>query len=93
MTCSDFLYEEGKTYELEGKIECCLRGFHACTDLLDVFNHYCGEIGNNIYIHEVYLSGYIDEDNNGYDSSVCASKIEIGKRLTIKDINNIINSK
>jgi hypothetical protein len=40
----------------------------------------------------VYLSGDIDEDICD-DSKVCASKIEIGRRLTMKDINEIINSK
>ena len=91
MTCRSFQYEEGKSYEIEGEIRLCNRGFHACTNLLDVFNYYAGQIGTEIVIHEVYLSGDIDEDNG--DSKVCASKIEIGKRLTIKDINDIINSK
>jgi hypothetical protein len=92
MTCRDFQYEEGKTFEIEGKIILCNSGFHACTNPLDVFNYYNGEIGKNIVIHEVYLSGDIDEDNE-YNSKVCASKIEIGRRLTIKDINEIINNK
>ena len=92
MTCIDFQYEEGKTFEIEGEIKLCECGFHACTNLLDVFNYYKGEIGETIYIHEVYLSGTIDEDNE-YDSKVCASKIEIGRRLSLKDINEIINNK
>ena len=91
MTCRKFQYEEGKTYEIEGKIKCCFRGFHACTDLLDIFNYYSGEIGKDIYIHEVYLSGDIDEFNG--DSKVCASKIEIGRRLSVNNINEIINNK
>ena len=92
MTCRDFQYEEGKTFEIEGKIRLYNRGFHACTSILDVFNYYDGKIGEDIVIHEVYLSGDIDEDNKD-DSKVCASKIEIGRRLTVKDINNIINNK
>jgi hypothetical protein len=91
MTCRDFQYEEGKSYEIEGTIKCCNRGFHACTNPLDIFKYYPGEISEDIYIHEVYLSGDIDEDNE-YDSKVCASKIKIGRRLTMKDINNIINT-
>ena len=88
MTCRKFKYKKGKTYELEGIIKCCYRGFHACTNLLDVFNYYDGQISKDIVIHEVYLSGDIDEDNG--DSKVCSSKIEIGRRLTMKDINEII---
>jgi hypothetical protein len=92
MTCRNFQYEEGKTFVIEGLIKLCNCGFHACTNPLDVFNYYYGEIGKDIYIHEVYLSGDIDEDICD-DSKVCASKIEIGRRLTMKDINEIINSK
>jgi hypothetical protein len=92
MTCRDFQYEEGKTFEIKGKIRLCNRGFHACTSILDVFNYYDGKIGEDIVIHEVYLSGDIDEDFC-VDSKVCVSKIEIGRRLTMKDINEIINSK
>ena len=92
MTCRNFQYEEGKTFEIEGKIILCNSGFHACTNPLDVFNYYWGTIGTDIYIHEVYLSGDIDEYNE-YNSKVCTSKIEIGRRLTIKDINEIINNK
>jgi hypothetical protein len=92
MTGRDFQYEEGKSYEMEGKIKCCNRGFHACTNPLDIFNYYSGKFDKDIVIHEVYLSGDIDEDYDD-DSQVCASKIEIGRRLTVKDINEIINSK
>jgi hypothetical protein len=91
MTCRNFQYEEGESYEIERKIKLCKCGFHACTNPLDIFNYYWGTIGTDIYIHEVYLSGDIDDDNG--DSKVCASKIEIGRRLTMKDINDIINNK
>jgi hypothetical protein len=91
MTCRDFQYEEGKSFEIEGRIKLCKCGFHACTNPLDIFNYYFGEIGTDLFIHEVYLSGDIDEKNNN-NSKVCSSKIEIGRRLTMKDINNIINS-
>lgn len=42
MTCIDFQYEEGKSYEIKGKIQCCYRGFHACTNPLNIFNYYWG---------------------------------------------------
>ena len=103
MKCLDFQYEEGKSYEKKCEIKLCNRGFHACINPLHIFNYYWGAIGNKIYInkmyipsdiliHEVYLSGDIDDDDK-VDSKVCGSKIEIGRRLTMKDINNIINYK
>ncbi len=91
MTCMEFQYEEGETFEIEGKIKCCNSGFHACINPLDIFTYYNGQIDSDIFIHEVYLNGDIDEDNDD-DSKVCASKIEIGRRLSIKDINEIINT-
>ena len=80
LTCRDFKYEEGKTYEIDGEPELCNRGFHACLSLTDVFNYYYGEIGNDIVIHEVELEGVSDERNE-CDSKVVAKKITIGKRI------------
>ena len=79
MTCMDFQYEEGKTYEFDGKPELCERGFHACLSLADVFNYYYGEIGKDIVVHEVELD---DVSNERYlDTKVVAKKITIGKRI------------
>ena len=38
--CRDFQYEVGKTYEMDGNIKCCNRGFHACESPMEVFDHY-----------------------------------------------------
>ena len=87
LTCRDFQYEEGKTYEIDGEPELCYRGFHACLTLLNVFDYYSGEIGKDIVIHEkdiviheVELEGVSDERNER-DSKVVAKKITIGKRI------------
>lgn len=40
-----FQYELGKQYDHEGKIEICVKGFHFCRDLKDVFAYY--DIGNS----------------------------------------------
>ena len=40
MTCRDFQYEVGQTYEMDGEIEPCRRGFHFCPKMADVFNYY-----------------------------------------------------
>ena len=79
MTCRDFQYEEGKTYELDGEPMLCKYGFHACLSLTDIFNYYYGKIGQNIIVHEVELEGVSNERRN--DSKVVAKKITIGKRI------------
>ena len=80
MTCLDFQYEEGKTYEIKGEPQMCKQGFHACLNLLDVFNHYGGEIGKDIVVYEVELEG-VSNGRNENDSKVVAKKITIGKRI------------
>ena len=79
LTCRDFQYEEGKTYEIEGEPKLCKQGFHACLKLLDVFNYYHGKIGKDILVHEVELEGVSEERRD--DSKVVAKKITIGKRI------------
>ena len=40
MTCRGFQYEVGQTYEMDGEVEPCERGFHFCPQMADVFNYY-----------------------------------------------------
>lgn len=80
LTCLSFQYEEGKTYEIKGIPELCKCGFHACLSLTDVFNHYSGEIGKDVVVHEVELEGVSNERHEN-DSKVVAKKITIGKRI------------
>jgi len=87
MQCRGFQYIEGETYETD-KAKLCVCGFHACTNPLDIFNYYAGEINNKMFIHEVYLEDVSGEEKN--DSKVVSKKITIGRRLTIEDINNIL---
>ena len=79
MTCRGFQYEESKTYEFDGESKLCMRGFHACLNLADVFTYYCGKLGKDLVIHEVELEGVSDEYY--VDSKVVAKKITIGKRI------------
>ena len=80
LTCRGFQYEEGKTYEIDEDPELCIRGFHACLNLLDVFNYYNGKFGKDIVVHEVELEDVSFEMHNE-DSKVVAKKITIGKRI------------
>ena len=80
LTCRGFQYEEGKTYEIDENPELCIRGFHACLSLADVFDYYCGKIGKDFVIYEVELENVSDEHSED-DSTVVAKKITIGKRI------------
>lgn len=74
LTCRDFQYEIGKTYEMEDEPIICERGFHACTELDDVFKYY--QFGRGTRICEVELLGDID-DMSQKDSKVATNKIKI----------------
>ena len=84
MKCRDFQYEVGKEYEMEGHIECCERGFHACESPLEVFDHY--DMLNSRFA-EVEQSGTIDREEGS--TKVCSSRIEIKAELKLADIINI----
>lgn len=84
MTCNPngkvFQFEEGKTYE-EAEAKLCESGFHACEAPLDVLRYY--EPGRSVY-HEVELDDVSSERKE--DSKVCARKIKIGARLSIRNL-------
>ena len=84
MKCRDFQYEVGKEYEMEGHIECCERGFHACESPLEVFGHY--DMLNSRFA-EVEQSGTIDREEGS--TKVCSSRIKIKEELKLADIINI----
>ena len=77
MTCRDFQYKEGESYETE-EAKLCECGFHACQAPIDVFSYYSP--GSSEY-HEVNLEDVSDERN--FDTKVCAKKIKIGEKLSI----------
>ena len=84
LKCRDFQYEVGKEYEINGEIECCKRGFHACKSPMEVWDHY--DMLNSRFA-EVELSGKIEEEENS--TKVCSSCIKIKAELKLADIINI----
>ena len=84
MKCRDFQYEVGKEYEMDGHVECCTRGFHACESPLEVFDHY--DMLNSRFA-EVEQSGTIDREEGS--TKVCSSRIKIKAELKLADIINI----
>ena len=73
LCCRGFQYEIGKEYVQEGEIECCSRGFHACTNPFDVLDYYKAD-GKNRFC-EVEQSGTIKSDNQS--TKQASSKIKI----------------
>ena len=84
LSCRGFQYEVGKEYEMNGYIECCERGFHACESPLEVFDHY--DMLKSRFA-EVEQSGIIDREEDS--TKVCSSRIKIKAELKLADIINI----
>ena len=84
LSCRGFQYEVGKEYEMDGHIECCKRGFHACESPLEVFDNY--DMLKSRFA-EVEQSGIIDREEDS--TKVCSSRIKIKAELKLSDIINI----
>ena len=81
LTCRGFKYKIGETYE-EDSAKACDRGFHACTQPIDVFRYY--EPGRQSRYCEVEQSGEISHGEG--DSKVASSRIKIGAEIGIPGI-------
>ena len=79
LQCRGFQYGVGKEYEHSGDVECCVRGFHACENPLEVFEYYNPAKSR---FCEVEQSGVLKRDNEGgkVASSKISIKCEIGLR-------------
>ena len=81
LKCRGFQYEIGKEYE-EKEAIVCEKGFHACTNPLNVLQYYppCYE---NRYC-EVEQDGEFSE--NGNNSKVASTKIKIGNEISLEEL-------
>ena len=86
-TCRGFQYEVGKTYRIDGKVEMCENGFHACKKLVDCFQYYRFDPNNKVA--EVELSGDILGEN---ENKQCSSVITIVKELTWHEVLDLSNT-
>jgi len=86
LTCRDFQYEVGKTYEIDSKPICCDNGFHFCRDLKECFKYY--DFGSRVC--EVESLGDIDTKD---DKKFCTNKIKIIRELSFEEICDIIGIK
>ena len=81
LKCGDLQYEVGETYEMDGDIECCRRGFHACENPLEVLSYY--PPSDSRYC-EVEQGGTVSKDSG--DSKAASSKIHISCEIGLKGI-------
>ncbi len=84
MKCRGFQYEVGKEYDMEGDIECCKRGFHACESPMEVWDHY--DMLTSRFA-EVEQSGIIAREENS--TKTCSSHIKVKAELKLADIINV----
>jgi len=78
LKCCDFQFEVGSTFSMEGPIEACERGFHACEHPLNVFDYYPPATSRYC---EVELSGELSR--KGDDTKIAAASIRIAAELKI----------
>ena len=81
LACRDFQFEIGKTYTIDGKIQLCRRGFHACESPFDVWNFYGPAKSRFALISAEKVS---DETHNE-DTKRVAAKITINAEIDLPD--------
>ena len=85
-TCRGFKYEIGKTYTIEGNIECCKKGFHFCKELTDCFNYYDFDYNKKFAIIEANDKIITDDDEK-----YCTNNITIVKELSFTEVCEILD--
>ena len=82
MQCRGMQYEVGKEFSVDGDIECCGNGLHACERPLDVFGYYAPGTGARYF--RVEQSGEIARDY--IDSKVASRKMRVDAEIGIHGI-------
>lgn len=77
MQCRGMQYEVGKEFSVDGDIECCGNGLHACECPLDVFDYYAPGTGARYF--RVEQSGEMARD--GSDSKVASRKMRVDAEI------------
>ena len=85
-TCRNFLYEVGKSYEINEMPVLCAKGFHACKKAIDCFGYYSFNPKNKVA--EVELFGDIVGKDGGKQAT---NKILIVKELTWHEVLELVN--
>ena len=81
-SCLDFQYEVGMEYHINGDLEMCENGFHACEKPIDVFDYYNMSPYTRYAIVELWGDVVYACDKK----KLCASCIKIVKELSLKEM-------
>ena len=85
LSCRGFQYEIGKEYCLEGELELCANGFHACQNPLDVFDYY----SMSLYTRYAMVELFGDVDFATDNEKLCATNIRTVKEMSIDEFVEI----
>ena len=88
LKCRGFQYEIGKTYEMDGAIKLCERGFHFCEKISDCFTYYPRLSARYAKIEA--LGDVIREDDG--DSKCVTNKIRILEEIPRDEALKMTNS-
>lgn len=80
MQCRGMQYEVGKEFSVDGEIECCGNGLHACERPLDVLGYYPPGTGARYF--RVEQSGDTARESGG-DSKVASRKMRVEAEIGI----------
>ena len=80
LTCQGFQYKEGEIHKMNGDPIKCEKGFHFCTEPLDILAYYDPA---NSEFH--YVEGYGKSSTDESDSKIAVSKIKIGAKISIAE--------
>ena len=80
MQCRGMQYEVGKDFSVDGDIECCGNGLHACERPLEVFGYYAPGTGSRYF--RVTQSGDLARELGG-DSKVASRKMRVDAEIGI----------
>ena len=83
LKCRGYQYEVGKTFECDGKIECCESGLHFCENPFDVFGYY--PPSDSRYC-SVEGEGETSKDNG--DSKVAVSRLHVSAEIGLTGLIN-----
>jgi len=83
--CKNKTYKLGKTYTLRGKLIMCIRGFHFCQDLYDVFTYYSPNKHTKVFKVETLGNIETEGDKSVTDKIKILEEVNLSNLIVEKD--------